>query len=965
MAQPKALRLSQPQAQRLCRTGRRKVAERLEQPSAPEGARVNERLDSWKEIAAYLQRDVRTVQRWERREALPVHRHFHDQRGSIYAYRSELESWRKGRRPEAASARALPCAGRTFTVGRARERAALRATFESAAAGQLRLVSVTGEPGIGKTTLVEDFLRELTSEQRSCTVVRGRCSERLASAEAYAPFFEALDSLLHASKGRPAARLMKRVAPTWYRILVPAPPVRVSDDEPGAASRIESAKTMHLELATLIRRLCRMEPFVLFLDDVQWADAPSIDLLAYLTARLESTRLFVIAAYRPSDLSLAKSPFAKLKLELESHASSVEVQLGFLSLKDIETYLELEFPDHRFPPDLASLVQQQTEGNPLFVVELLQYLRGKGVLASENNQWVLAAEIPDLTRELPISVLSVIARHLGQLSESDRQLLTIASVQGDQFDSAVIAGVLQRAPADVEERLDILDRTHALVRILDDTRLPDGTFTLRCHFVHVLYQQALYGQLQPTRKAEWSAALAHELLAHHRDRIAPVAAQLALLFETARNASQAAEYLSVAAERATHVFAFAEAVALATRGLRLLKDLPDSAPRRDQELRLQLVLGLSLSATKGFGVPEIAEHHALALALCQRVGNHAQLSATLSGLSVYHTIRGELSTARELTQHGLRLAEETGDAMLRVQAHYYLAQVFANAGQPTVSLEHVRRALALYDPADHQLYISQCRRDTGVLATVLEGWPLWTLGYPDQAVRSVEQGLTLARRLSHPLALAEVLAMAALVHLLRGEADRVSLHTGELLQLSIERGIAQTWLWAKALRGWAIGELGDPERGVEELRECLGSETMAISELMRPLFLALTATLCVKGKEPQQGLTAVAEALTHCAAMGQRFVEPECYRLEGECTLMVGGCAVQADVSFERAIQSAKEQGARSLELRGLIGRARLKLPKQKRAETRQALADAYSSFTEGFDTPDLRQAKAVLTALD
>ena len=566
-----------------------------------------------------------------------------------------------------------------------------------------------------------------------------------------------------------------------------------------------------------------------------------------------------------------------------------------------------------------------------------------------------------MKRELPTSVRSVIERHLGQLSEADRHLLTIASVQGDRFDSAVIAGVLQRAAADVEERLDVFHRELALVRILGDAELPDGTLTLQCHFVHVLYQHALYGDLQPTRKAELSATVARVLRAHHRDRIAPVAAQLALLFETARDPAQAAEYFGVAAERAAQVFAFPEAAALAGRGLRLLNDLPDSAARALQQLRLHLVLGLSLSATKGFGVPEIAEHYAPALALCQRLGEHAELSAALSGLSVYHTIRGELSTAQELGLHALRLAEEARDSTLQVQAHYSLAQIFANAGQPTASLEHVRRALALYEPADHQLYVSRCRRDPGVLATVLEGWPQWTLGYPDQAIRSVEQGLALARRFSNPLALAEVLAMAALVYLLRGEAERVSVYTEELRQLSIEREISQTSLWASALGGWAIGELGDAPRAIAEIRGCLGSQTMAVSELMRPFFLTLIAAMHVKAGEPQPGLTAVAEALSRCAAMGQRFVEPECYRLEGECTLIAGGGAEQADASFERAIRSAQEQRARSPELRALVSRASLNLPERRRAKTRQMLAETYNSFTEGFDAPDLRRANAIL----
>jgi tetratricopeptide (TPR) repeat protein len=939
---------------------------------APERPSQTERLESWKEIATYLKRDVRTVQRWERREALPVHRHRHDRRASIYAYRSELERWLRQRLPDASGIidstaepkpRSASVDRRGFTVGRDRERAALRASYYSAQSGHLRLVSVTGEPGIGKTTLVESFLRELTSESGSCTVVKGRCSERLASAEAYAPIFEGVDSLLRGPGGRLAARVMRRVAPTWYRILVPGSPARGSSDEPTDVNRLRSAETMHFEFATFVKRLSRKRPFVLFLDDVHWADPPSVELVGYLTARIESN-LFVITAYRPADLALSKSLFTNLKLELAARGTSDDIRLEFLSVKDVETYLTLEFPNHRFPSAFASLVQRQTGGNPLFVVELLNDLRVRRALIHENNQWVLVADIPDLRRELPTSVRSVIERHLAQLSESDRHLLTVASVQGDQFDSAVVAGALQREPADVEERLEVLDKRHGLVRMLGDGRLPGGAFTQRGVFVHILYQNALYELLQPTRKAEVSAAIARELLEHHGDHIAPIAAQLGLLFETARDPARAAEYFRVAAERAAQVFAYAEAVALAARGLRLLSEVPDSAARANEQLRLHLVLGLSLSATKGFGVPEIAEHYAPALALCDRLGDLAQRSAALSGLSAYHTIRGELSTAQGLALDALRLAQEARDDTLVVQAHYSLGQVFANAGVATASLEHVHSGLALYDPADHQLYVSRCRRDPGVLMMALEGWPQWTLGYPDRAVRSGDPAVALARRLSHPLALAEVLAIVALVDLLRRDTDRLNIHTGELLELSIERGIAQTWLWAKALRGWAVGELGDPIQGLAELRECLGSPTMAISELMRPLFLVLSAALSVKAEDPQQGLAAVAEAQTLSAAMGQRFMEPECHRLDGECRLIAGGSVEQADLSFERAIHSARELGARSFELRALVSRARLNLPAQQRIESRTALADLYNSFTEGFETPDMREANALLSDL-
>ena len=432
-------------------------------------------------------------------------------------------------------------AATSHTVGRTKERAELVGAFDRATAGQGRLLSVSGEPGAGKTTLVEEFLAGLSASGTRCRIGRGRCSERLAGFEAYLPVLDALENLLHASGDPEVARQMEAVAPTWYAQISTATPTSgVAHTPAGSQERLKR------EVAALIRELSRTQPLVLFFDDVHWADASTIDLLTYLAPQFADVCVLLVVTSRPSDLLLTNHPFLSLRRDLQARRLGHELTLEMLTRDDVERYLALEFPNHRFPSELPDLIHAKTEGSPLFVADLVRYLGINGTLVQDaGGRWVVEGSLAAIGRDLPESVRGMIERKIAQLPDDDRALLTAASVQGHEFDSTVVAQVLAIDPLHVEERLEVLERVHRFVRFIEEGECPDRTVTLRYRFVHVLYQNALYAQLRATRKVTLSSTVAETLLRLHGARHQEIASELAALFEAARDFARAAEVPAV------------------------------------------------------------------------------------------------------------------------------------------------------------------------------------------------------------------------------------------------------------------------------------------------------------------------------------------------------------------------------------------------------------------------------------
>ena len=860
---------------------------------------------------------------------------------------------------------AIPARQR-HTVGRARERAALLASFESAAAGHGQVVCVAGEPGIGKTTLVEGCLAELSAGGRPSQIARGCCSERLAGTEAYLPLLEAFQGLLHGSGNEAVARAMKRTAPTWQAQF--APPSRSTGvpEQELAASPAASQARMKLELAAFLEAVCHASPLVLFFDDVHWIDPSTVDLLAYLGSRIASLRLLIVLAYRPSEMLLGKNVFWPMKLDLQTHGVCREIGLDFLTQDEVAQYLALEFPGHGFSPAFAALVHARTEGSPLFMVDLVRYLRDHGAIVKIAGSWALAGSLPDIERGLPESVRSMIERQLGQLAPIDRRLLVVASVQGQEFDSAVVAKVLSRNPAGVEERLENLEHVHAFIRPLPQRDRPGQLQSVRYRFVHVLYQNALYASLTPTRRTSLSAAVAGALLEFHADDSSVVASELALLYEAARDAERSARHFLLAAENAVRLFAGQEAAALAQRGLALIGTLPTTPERTRLELALQITLSVTLTATKGWGAAEVETAWVRARTLCEQVGESSQLFRILAGLWRLNLVHARLRAAREMGEELLRLAVSLEDPALQVEAHHALAYPLNHSGEHGAAHEHTTRGLALYDPRHFRANSLLLTQDPGVECHTQSARALWVLGYPEQSMESTRQSFVLAQTLGQPHSLVWAHLAAGIIHQLRRDVAQSLEQWDAAIRLSAEHGLTQPLVWAKPWHGWIQVKLGRRAEGIAEIREGLATLQAMGTEITRPQCSALLAESVAEDGRVEEGLAIIAEVLAMVERIGAGYFEAELHRLNGELLLMQGGGTRQreAEASFHRAIELARRRSAKSFELRAVMSLCRLWQRQSRDREARHCLRETYDWFTEGFDTADLREAKALLEGL-
>lgn len=756
------------------------------------------------------------------------------------------------------------------------------------------------------------------------------------------------------------------MAPTWYAEIVP----QALDVALGSPATIESTsgspQRLKRELGTFLQEVTRLHPLVLFVDDLQWADVSTVDLTAYLASRFDSIRLLMVAAYRPSELRLARHPFLQLLPDLQARGVCRELALGFLTRPDVERYLALEFPDHRLPTALSELIHGKTEGSPLFVTDLVRYLRDRHVVAESQGHWVLQGVLPEIQHDLPESMRAMIERKIAQLEDEDRRLLVAASVQGYEFDSAIVAQVLALDAADVEERLARLERVHAFVRMVEERELPDHTLTLRYRFVHMLYQNALYGSLGPARRADLSRSVADAMLACHGGIGGTVASELASLFEAARDLSRAADSYVIAAQSAARIFAYQEVITLAQRGLKLLKKLPDTPERRRQELDVLTVLGPAVSVIKGYAVPEVVQIYTRARELCQQSGEEApRLFAVLYNLWMIHDLRGEQQRAFELAEQCLGLAERAQDSGLLLLAREAMGESLLFSAEFESAREHLEQAFALYDAERHHTLAVVYQYDAGVICSIPSAHALWHLGYPDQALKKMQTAATLAGAYAQPHSLALAWCHAALLHHLRGETRAARDRAEAALALADEQGLQFFLAYAHILLGRAQVQEGGAEAGIAQIRQGMAGYRATGSEAEVPFFTAFLADACLRVGRTEEALDALDEALAFGDRTGTRYHEAELYRLKGHALRsQTDGRHESAEQCFGQAIQVARRQRAKSLELRAATTLSRVYQEQGRRAEGRLLLAEAYGWFTEGFETADLKEARVLLEDL-
>jgi DNA-binding winged helix-turn-helix (wHTH) protein/predicted ATPase len=865
-------------------------------------------------------------------------------------------------------------------VGRDKALARMQSCLEKMLGGERQIVFVTGEAGIGKTALVDTFARSLASDG-SIRVGRGQCLEQYGTGEAYLPVLEAIGRLCR-EQGQ-VVDVLRAHAPMW---LLQMPSLVSASDRELLSREVFGAtrERMLREMCEALEALAADFPLVLILEDLHWSDYSTLDLISYLARQRHAAQLMLIGTYRTVELIVSGHPLKAVKQELLAKQQCEELPLEYLSEEAVDKYLSVRFPANRFPAELAGLIQERTEGNPLFMVNAVDYLVAEGLIGKTQESWELAVEIENVEVGVPDSIKQMIEMQADHLDANEQRTLEAASVAGAEFSTLALAAGLREERALVEARCDELARHRQFIQDCGVQVLPNGEAVSQYGFIHALYRKVLYERASASRRVQLHRRIGEHVEALYGEHAKTIAAELAMHFERGADYKQAARYLQQAADNAIRRFAYREAVELSRRGLELLLNLPDTPERARQELCLQLTLGVPLISTDGFAAPDVGSVYLRARELSQQLGDTPDVSEALWGLWTFYTLSAELGTAREIAEEILRLSERLPYPGLVLRGHWAIEITFMHLGEFAPALEHYEKALRLYDPKRHLDDGFLYALNPGVAMPCFAAWALWFLGQPDEALERIQEALTLARELSEPLSLAHALLFAAILHQLRREEELAQEHADAAFAVSSEHGLALYQAMSTVMRGWTFIKQGRHEEAIEQMREGLAALQATGTELVRPHFLGLLAEALGLAHQPEEGLRALEEALHVAQRNGERYYEAELYRLKGEALLIQANgrsfsraargrkavikaeptAARQAEACFNQSIKIARRQKANSWELRAVMSIARLYQQQSKQEEARTLLARTYSRFTEGFATTDLREAKALLDEL-
>ena len=619
-----------------------------------------------------------------------------------------------------------------IVVGREAELARLQSWFAQVIEGGRRVAFVAGEAGIGKTTFVWAFLDSLGSS--AARIGRGQCVEQYGAGEPYMPVLEALTRLCQEARGERVVELLHKFAPTW---LAQMPSLLSYGDRERlqATAQGVTQQRMLREMAQALEALGAETPLVLALEDLHWSDFSTLELISAIARRTEPARLLILGTYRPTEMLASDHPLRTMKQELELHRNCEELRLKLLSEADVAAYLSKRFADDHTAQSLvgvAPLIHERTDGNPLFMVNVVDYLVEQGSLLDANKI------------EAPRGILQMIERNLERLNPDEQRVLEAASVVGAEFQAAAVAAALERPLSEIEATCTRLSRHEQFVTAHGQSEWPDGTVASSFRFHHALYGDVLYGRMPAGHRIELHRRIAEREEKAHGERAGEIATELAHHYSRANDRNKAIEYFQIAGERAAVRYAMVEVERHYSNALKLLGELPETPERNRRELALQLAVGPALMTVKGWAAPEVERAYTRGRKLSEQVGELAQLFPILYGLWVNHLERLEFRSAYQIGEELLFQAEGAGDSTLLLEAHQALGVTAHRMGRFQLAREHLETTLLLCGARR----LRPLGVDMEVVCRSQLSWTLWFLGYPDQALKMNHRAIEVARALS-------------------------------------------------------------------------------------------------------------------------------------------------------------------------------------------------------------------------
>jgi len=888
-------------------------------------------------------------------------------------------------------------------VAREQELEQLGKNLDKALAERGRVIFITGEAGSGKTALINEFTRRTQDAYAELIVAFGNCNAHTGIGDPYLPFREIMELLTGNIEAlwtagvisEDYAQFLWNMLPLTSQALMDAGPDLIDTFVPGAAL-LERSSAYALDGADWLNRLdksikrkmtapvtqspqqgdlfrqyikvlqllARRFPIILVVDDLQWADLGSISLLFHLSRNLSGHRILILGVYRPEELALGRAgerhPLEPVVHELQREFGDTSVNVDQANSRAfLEALLDSE--PNQFDLTFREMLHLQTRGQPLFTIELLRGMQEQGdLIQDQNGQWKVGSMLD--WEKLPVRMEAIIAERIGRLDPSSQAALQVASVEGESFTAEVVAKVQGTDERKMLGRLSgELDKKHRLIRAHSIQRIGDQLLS-SYRFRHIAVQKFLYNSLDDVEKVYLHEQVGNALEGFYinQEGMINVAPQLAWHFQEARVIEKAIHYLQKAGDRAFQMSAYHEALDHLNKGLELFASLPESRKEPQQEISLLLSIGTARHFWGG-PVPEMEKVYIRARELCQQTEKKDQLSQVLCGLSIYHYVRGEYQIGYEFAEKALNLGLQVNDPSLITQGHWSLGFISFALGNYSMALSHLEETISLYaTPEHHHLFVAVRGVDLGLSALAYVACSLWCLGYPEQAEKRRIEALTLARELAHPFTLSDVLCYAG-CHLDKMRRDVLALKEDaeEMLLISDKTELPGWFSTGKTYKGEALILLGQIQEGLSLIREGLELNQSMNALCYQPgTLLAMAEAYRMMGK-PKEGLTFLEEALELVSKTDERHWEAELYRMQANLQLMLGN-ENEAEASLEKALEVARRQSAKSWELRSAIDLAQLKQKQGKLDEARQVVGEVYAWFSEGFDTPELKLAKAL-----
>jgi class 3 adenylate cyclase/predicted ATPase len=823
----------------------------------------------------------------------------------------------------------------TRLVGRDEEIDLLLRRWARAKSGDGQVVLISGEPGLGKSRITAALAERLHPEPY--LRLRYFCSPYHQDSALY-PFIDQLGRASDFARDDPPRTKLEKLESVLARAAPPTEDVALIADllslpasERHPPSELSAQRKKERTLEALIRQLeglARQQPVIMVFEDAHWIDPTSRELLDLTVERVPSLPVLLIVTFRPE----FQPPWT-------GQPQVSVVALNRLDRRDRTALVTQIAGDKALPDEVVAQISDRTDGVPLFVEEL--------------TKSVLEGGVPLLG--IPTTLHDSLMARLDRLA-SVKQVAQIGAAIGREFPYGLLHAVSLLPENELQAALGRLVTSEL---VFQRGRPPDAVYA----FKHALVQDAAYGSLLRSARQQLHAQIAASLETHFPELMDSQPEHFAQHYAEAGLVEKSVAYWGKAGHRSAARSAMAEAAAQFQKGLDQLARLPDTPERQRQELEFLSALGVAIYAVKGPGAPEMGLAYARALELWTRLGSPAEFIGVPYGRLRYLLFRGELDLALGLDEDLLRLSRQRNDPAGLIQGQASIGRTLMLSGRFGASRSYLEEMLSLYDTSGHRSLGGGALADPQVGSQAYLGLALFCIGYLDQALSRSSAAAADARSLARPESLGVGLALRARLLSLAGYDAALGEHADQLVSLAIEQGFLQWQAQGTIYRGWVKVKNGDVAKGLSLLRNGLIAFRATGTEIWVPHFTALLAAACEVAGRMDEASTLFDDAVQIAEKTGEHWLDAELNRHKGQLLLRQGHSEA-AEELYRKALSIAQEQGAKLWELRAAASLARLRHDQGREAEARDLLAPVYAWFTEGFDTPDLKDAKALLDEL-